>query len=74
MSLISFIVHFLKPIAKTIPPPPPVDFKNRKTNRKIRESFKTIVLHLGTVKSNKERKPLGKTYSLVKLKSNLKFL
>jgi hypothetical protein len=43
-------------------------FKNyRKTNRKIRESFKTIVLHLGTVKAiKKERKPIGKTYSLVK--------
>jgi hypothetical protein len=42
-------------------------FKNyRKTNREIRVSFKTIVLHLGTVNSNKERKPIGKTYSLVK--------
>jgi hypothetical protein len=32
-------------------------FKNySKTNRKIRECYKTIVLHLGTVNSNKERK------------------
>jgi hypothetical protein len=32
-------------------------FKNyNKTNRKIREWFKAIVLHLGTVNSNKERK------------------
>jgi hypothetical protein len=27
-----------------------------KTNRKIRESLKTIVLRLGTMNSNKERK------------------
>jgi hypothetical protein len=32
-------------------------FENyRETNRKIRECFKTIVLCLGTVNSNKERK------------------
>ncbi len=52
--LIKFDLH-IKPIGKTIPPP--MVFKTyRKTNRKIRESFKTIVLHLGTVNSNKERK------------------
>ncbi len=44
-------------------------FKNyRKTYRKIRERFKTTVLHLGTVNSNKKkRKLIGKTYSRVKL-------
>jgi hypothetical protein len=59
-----FIIHFLKPIAKIIHPH--MVFKNnRKTKRKIREPFKTLVLRLRTVKATKkERKPTGKTYSL----------
>ncbi len=45
-------------------------FKNcRKTNRKIRECFITIFLHLGSVNSNQ----IGKTYSLVKLMSFMIF-
>ncbi len=40
-------------------------FKNySKANRKIREYFKTIVLHLRTVNSNKERKKKNYSFAM----------